>query len=74
MTKRRKISEGDPIAPVAQLVSAGLHERDVYIAAALCSAPTFATDVEGRFIFTTDAICDRVLAIADRMMDRKETP
>jgi hypothetical protein len=76
MSPRRRISEGDPVAPVAAIVSAGLHERDVYIAAALSSAPAFDHDGGDPMHFTYSAqeICDRVLAIADCMMTRKESP
>jgi hypothetical protein len=70
------IKEGDPIAPVAEIVSKGLHERDVYIAAALSNAPLFE-HVPGNpanYIYTRQEICDRVIAVADCMMTRKEQP
>lgn len=67
------IDEGDPIAPQTALISAGLHERDVYIAAALSNAPIFANTGDPRaFLYKPEEICDRVLVVANCMMARKE--
>lgn len=64
--RRRKLVEGDPVAPQTSIVSAGLHERDVYIAAALASTPGAMQDA------TPEAVADRAIAIADAVMARKE--
>lgn len=67
MPRGRKLKEGDPVAPIPAFVSAGLHERDVYIAAAIASATNAWTSG-----ITPEQIADRAIAIADAVMERKE--
>lgn len=69
----RKLHEGDPIAPVVEVKTAGLHERDYFIGCSLSSATdAWLQKPGGGWLLSEDDIADRACRIAAKTMVRKE--
>lgn len=71
--RKRPLKEGDPVAPVYEPKTTGMHELTFLIGAFAATAPLFETTGE-KWKYTIEQINERIVEAAADMLDRKESP
>jgi hypothetical protein len=74
MPRKPPLKEGEPVSPVYEKTTTGMHELTFLIGAFAATAPLFETNSDGKYKHTVAQINDRIIEAAADMLDRKESP